>query len=137
VLVRTNEEMIETVIENVLENAISFSSDGDTIGIKLEPHGEFAELLIGDSGPGVPPHQLPRIFDRYFSSRATAEAGEKSVHFGVGLWIVRRNVEAMGGRVSAENRDPHGLMLRISLPLKRSGSRNEAGADGSRRLILS
>ncbi|HWK45600.1 MAG TPA: HAMP domain-containing sensor histidine kinase [Stellaceae bacterium] len=132
VVVRANEDMIETVIENVLENAISFSQAGDQIGIALGTRGDFAELLINDNGPGVPPANLPRIFDRYFSSRPSIETDEVSIHFGVGLWIVRRNVEAMGGHVTAENCPPRGLMIRIGLPLKRA-ARGEPAIDGNRR----
>jgi two-component system sensor histidine kinase ChvG len=133
VLVRANADMVETVIENVLENAISFSREGDSIGFKLEARGDWAELLIADEGPGVRVIDLPRIFDRYFSSRAAAPDGDdQSVHYGVGLWIVRRNIEALGGRVSAENREPHGLLIRILLPLKRPIGRELMG-DAARR----
>jgi|HubBroStandDraft_1064217.scaffolds.fasta_scaffold00296_26 two-component system sensor histidine kinase ChvG len=133
VFVRGNEEMLEIVIENVLENAVSFSCEDDAIGVKLEARGEWAELLIADEGPGVRGPDLPRIFDRYFSSRADAPSGDDpSIHYGVGLWIVRRNIEALGGRVTAENRDPHGLLLRIMLPLARPG-RSELTGDAQRR----
>jgi two-component system, OmpR family, sensor histidine kinase ChvG len=136
VVVRGNEEMLETVVENVLENAISFSCEGDAIGVKLEIRGDWAELLIADEGPGVRNPDLPRIFDRYFSSRADAPGGEDpSIHYGVGLWIVRRNVEALGGRVTAENREPHGLLLRIMLPLQRPGGRDLAGEPQRRAAI--
>jgi two-component system sensor histidine kinase ChvG len=136
VVLRGNEEMLETVVENVLENALSFSCDGDAIGVKLETRGDWAELLIADEGPGVRAPDLPRIFDRYFSSRAEAPGGDDpSIHYGVGLWIVRRNVEALGGRVTAENREPHGLLLRIMLPLQRAGGRGEMGAAPQRRPI--
>src|SRR5216683_4107511 len=97
---------------------ISFSPDGDSIGIRLEPRGEFAELLIGDSGPGVPREDLARIFDRYFSQRPPKIGhDDEAAHFGIGLWIARRNVEALGGSIRAENRQPNGLLLRIKLPL--------------------
>jgi two-component system sensor histidine kinase ChvG len=118
VLARANEEMVETVVENVLDNAISFSPDGDSIGIRLEPRGGFAELLIGDSGPGVPQEDLMRIFDRYFSQRPRKVGhDDEAAHFGIGLWIARRNVEALGGTIRAENRQPNGLLVRIKLPL--------------------
>jgi two-component system sensor histidine kinase ChvG len=76
-------------------------------------------LLIGDSGPGVPPGDLTRIFDRYFSQRPAdgEQYDDHSTHFGIGLWIARRNVEALGGTISAENRQPTGLLVRINLPL--------------------
>ncbi|HVJ51365.1 MAG TPA: HAMP domain-containing sensor histidine kinase [Aliidongia sp.] len=124
VMVRANADMVETVIENVLENAVSFSRDGDSIGVKLEARQDWAVLLIVDEGPGVPPNDLVRIFDRYFSSRTSAPDEDQAVHYGVGLWIVRRNIEALGGRVMAENREPHGLMIRIELPLKRASGRD-------------
>lgn len=136
VVVRANEEMLEIVVENVLENAISFSCDSDAIGVKLEARGDWAELLIADEGPGVRSPDLPRIFDRYFSSRAEAPSGDDpSVHYGVGLWIVRRNVEALGGRVTAENREPHGLLMRIVLPLRRASGRELANEPQRRPAI--
>jgi len=119
--VRANVEMLETVFENIIENAISFSKAGDRIEVRLAIVGDWADLSIADCGPGVQPTDLPRIFDRYFSSRPDRpENGDQSLHFGVGLWIVRRNVEALGGRVTAENRVPVGLLMRIRLPIRRS-----------------
>jgi len=119
VIVYANEEMVETVVENVIDNALSFSPDGESIGIRVEARGDVAELLVGDSGPGVPPQDLGRIFDRYFSQRPMRAPQDDSpgTHFGIGLWIARRNVEALGGSIHAENRKPHGLLVRIELPL--------------------
>lgn len=135
VVIRASEDMVETVIENVLENAVSFSPPNHPIAVKLSVSGDQAVLAIADEGPGVREADLPRVFDRYFSSRASAPDGEdEGVHFGVGLWIVRRNVEALGGRVSAENRDPHGLAVRIQLPLKRPG--RDLGGDSVRRTAV-
>jgi two-component system sensor histidine kinase ChvG len=118
VFVIANEEMIEVVVENILSNAISFSPKGESIGIRLAPVGDKAELLIGDSGPGVPEADIGRIFDRYFSQRPAHDPlDEHSTHFGIGLWIARRNIETLGGSIVAENRNPHGLLIRIQLPL--------------------
>lgn len=117
VIVYANEEMVETVIENLLENAVSFSPEGESIGVRLEARQGMAELLIGDSGPGVPDEHLGRIFDRYFSHRPARSPVEAQTHFGIGLWVARRNVEATGGSIEAENRRPHGLLVRVRLPL--------------------
>jgi two-component system sensor histidine kinase ChvG len=111
--------MVETVIENVVENALSFTPNGGTIEVRLDRVGDrHAELTVGDTGPGVPAENLERIFERYFSRRQHVRGQE--AHFGIGLWIARRNVEALGGMVRAEHRAPHGLLVRISLPLARS-----------------
>jgi two-component system, OmpR family, sensor histidine kinase ChvG len=118
VMINANEEIIETVIENLFENALSFSPEGASVGVRLEVRDGMAELLIGDSGPGVSAEHLERMFDRYFSYRPASEGpSEGQVHFGIGLWVARRNVEALGGTIMAENRAPHGLLMRVKLPL--------------------
>ena len=106
------------MLENLIDNAASFSPPGCEILIHLTRDGRFAHLTVSDHGPGVPEGQLERIFDRYYSERreeAASEAG--ATYFGIGLSIARRNVEAMGGTIEAENRAPHGLTVHIRLPL--------------------
>ncbi len=120
VVVYANEEMVELVVENIFENAVSFSPPGESIGVRLETRDRVAEFLVGDAGPGVPPENLPRLFDRYFSQRPD-NGTDGQVHFGIGLWIARRNVEALGGTISAENRRPNGLLMRVTLPLAEPG----------------
>jgi len=116
VIVRANFEMLETAVENLFENAISFSPEGGTIDVRLETRGRTAELSIADQGPGVPAADLDRIFERYFSHRDTS-GSDGNVHFGIGLWVARRHIEALGGTIAAENREPHGLLMRVRLPL--------------------
>lgn len=119
VMVRAGQGMLEVVVQNVLENAISFSPRGATIVVTLTASGETADLQIDDEGPGVDPSKIAYMFERYFSSRPrdAAEADtQPSGHAGLGLWIVRRNVEALGGRVGAANRIGGGLSVTITLP---------------------
>jgi two-component system sensor histidine kinase ChvG len=119
VIIYANEEMVETVLENIVENALSFSPRGGSIEVRLDRRGDrMAEVSIADTGPGVATENLERIFDRYFSRRPGME-GQAS-HFGIGLWIARRNIEALGGTIRAENRSPHGLLMRIELPVLRA-----------------
>ena len=116
-IVRAGQGMLEVVLQNVLENAISFSPRSGTIIVTLTVNGEMAELQIDDEGPGVDPAKIPHMFERYFSSRPDdGHEGAPAGHAGLGLWIVRRNVEALGGRVSASNRIGGGLSISIILP---------------------
>jgi two-component system, OmpR family, sensor histidine kinase ChvG len=112
------EEMIETVVENLIDNAVSFSPTASEILIHLTRDGHFAHLVVSDQGPGVPAEQLERIFDRYHSERrAEPTSDAQASYFGIGLWISRRNVEAMGGTIEAENRTPQGMAVHVRLPL--------------------
>jgi two-component system sensor histidine kinase ChvG len=121
-LVLGSEELIETVLENLIENAVSFSPTDSEILIHLTQDGRFARLIISDQGPGVPQAQIGQIFDRYYSERRNGTAIEAPpTYFGIGLWIARRNVAAMGGTIVAENRLPCGLTVHVRLPLALPG----------------
>jgi two-component system sensor histidine kinase ChvG len=116
IFVLGSEEMIETVLENLLDNAVSFSPPEGRILIRLTRDGRHAHIVVSDDGPGIPAERLERIFDRYHSERRPEAANETSSYFGIGLWIARRNVEVMGGTITAENHEPHGLTIRVRLP---------------------
>lgn len=122
VLVAANEDILETVVENLLDNAISFSPPDGTIFLALESDGSTAVLTVSDEGPGVDPEDTSRIFERYFSHRPQDGAADRrpqhgGASFGIGLWIVRRSVEATGGTIRAENRKSGGLRMVVSLPV--------------------
>lgn len=123
VAVRAGDDLMETVIENIVDNAIGFAPPGTAIEVELKRDRAAAVLAVRDRGPGVAAEDLERIFDRYVSLRgAQGDSGPSRVvpaegaHMGIGLWIVRRNIEAVGGRVLAENRPGGGLAIVIHLP---------------------
>lgn len=123
IMVRAGRGMLELVVQNVLENAISFSPAGSTVAVTLTSKEDTVELQIDDEGPGIEPGTIDHVFERYFSSRpgGAESSTEVAGHSGLGLWIVRRNVEALGGQVSAANRPGGGLSVVIVLP--RNGHR--------------
>ncbi len=129
--VLAGEELLETVVENIVENAISFSPEQGELAVILTREDNWAEIKVLDDGPGVPDALLERIFERYFSNRQEdAESDQRPCapslqpsiditgqQMGIGLWIVRRNLDAVGGEVSAMNRDRGGLMVTVRIPL--------------------
>jgi two-component system sensor histidine kinase ChvG len=117
--VRAGPGMLEAVVQNLLENAISFSPRGGTISVTLALRAATVVLQVDDEGPGADAHGIAHMFDRYFSSRsreASAPDAPPAEHAGLGLWIVRRSVEAMGGQVGAVNRPSGGLSVTVTLP---------------------
>jgi two-component system, OmpR family, sensor histidine kinase ChvG len=117
VIVIGGEELLETVAENVIDNALGFTPPGREVRIGLRRRREAAIFTVDDEGPGVPPDRIDKIFERYYSDRRAApqSIAHSGGNFGVGLWIVRRNVEAMGGRVRATNRSGGGFRMEIEL----------------------
>ncbi len=116
-----SEEAMEAILENLLENAASYTKNGQTVDVMLIVSGGYAHLTVADEGPGVAPEHLPQIFERRFSTRAwtpePAPGGQavEQQHYGLGLWIVRRNVEGLGGRIRATNREGGGFAVTVSL----------------------
>lgn len=119
VVVLAGGEVIETVVENVLDNAVSVSPHGEEIAVDLKAERGEAVLTISDRGPGVNDVHLERIFERYVSLRAPNQEQNGVSHFGIGLWIARRNLEAVGGSIHAQNRLGGGLSVVMHLPLAR------------------
>jgi two-component system sensor histidine kinase ChvG len=100
------------VITNLIDNACSFSPVGGEVRIALsrargesapdgERSGDQVIVTIDDDGPGIPPHALDRIFERFYTDRPGQGFGQNS---GLGLSISRQIVQAHGGRISASNR---------------------------------
>jgi two-component system sensor histidine kinase ChvG len=123
VFVVGSKQILDVAIENILDNAISFSPQDSAITVSLGKSSEFCELRIEDQGPGIDAEKIDRIFDRYFSLRPVTlseDDGDAALpHAGLGLWIVRRNIEALRGTVTASNIAPNGLQIRIVLPITR------------------
>jgi two-component system sensor histidine kinase ChvG len=114
------EDMFETILENLIDNALSFSPPGDPVTVKAWADNGNVIITVADNGPGVQPDQLNRIFERYYSSRTNREHedadGSGGIHFGIGLWLVRQQVQALGGTVTAENQATGGLVVTVRVP---------------------
>ncbi|MDF1719595.1 MAG: HAMP domain-containing sensor histidine kinase [Minwuia sp.] len=110
-----NEELLTVAIENPLENALSLLSRGRRIVVDVRPSARrMVEVRISDNGPGIPEDRLEFIFLRHVSIRE--ETGGDAGHDGLGLWLTRRNVEALGGTVTAELNRDDGLSIVLRLP---------------------
>jgi two-component system sensor histidine kinase ChvG len=114
VVVRGQAEALETVLENLIENALGFSPAEAVVRVALRREGVEAVLTVEDDGPGVAPERLSHIFERYYSHRPGTAPG---AHFGIGLWLVRQHVLLLGGAIQATNRAGGGLLMTVRLPV--------------------
>jgi two-component system sensor histidine kinase ChvG len=89
------------VINNLIDNARSFSPPGGTVQITCRRMKREIEIIVDDEGPGVPPESFERIFDRFYTHRPDQAFGQNS---GLGLSISKHIIEAHGGSVAVENR---------------------------------
>jgi signal transduction histidine kinase len=112
--VLADRERLVLALDAVIENAVGFTVDGDTISLTLHRAGRHATIVIADSGPGIPDGQLTSLFERFARSDPR---GSGLSNFGLGLSIVRAVAEAHGGNVSAQRSPLGGAAISLSLPL--------------------
>lgn len=114
-IVEVDIKKIDRVIQNLVHNAIKFCRPGDRITITLDGGKSGAvDVRITDTGVGIPPADLPHIFDRYFMGQRSAAADGS----GLGLAIVKRIVELHGSTVRATSRVNEGAEFSFSLPVR-------------------
>ena len=108
--------LIESALNNLLQNAIEFSPDGGVIGARVKADAHHAEIVIEDDGPGIPDYALPRVFERFYSLQRPGNGRKSS---GLGLCFVREAAALHGGTIALENRGG-GKGARATLRLPRS-----------------
>ena len=104
---------LHDVLRNLVENAVNYSPEGATIQIDARREAEAIALTVSDSGPGIPPDDLSRVFERFYRvDRSRSRPGGT----GLGLAIVKHLVELHRGTVTAENRPEGGAKFTVTLP---------------------
>lgn len=107
--------VVRRVLENLLGNALKFAPHGTAVRLAAARRGTFVAFSVSDSGAGVRPENLERIFDKYFQSDQPSETARKGK--GLGLTFCRLAVEAHGGKIKAENLPRGGCRVSFTLPL--------------------
>ena len=111
-LVQMDYVLMEQALSNLLHNAALHTPPGTRVRITAQVDGNDLLLSVGDRGPGLPPGDLERVFDKFYRAPGAAPGGT-----GLGLSIVRGLVEAQGGVVRAENRANGGARFIIRMPI--------------------
>ncbi|MCY4348609.1 MAG: ATP-binding protein [Thiotrichales bacterium] len=105
--------LVERVLENLIDNALSHSPDGGAIRIPIAAEGDAVRVMVSDSGPGIAPEHLPRVFDRFYQAD---NAHRGTAHAGLGLAIAKRIVELHGARLEVESALGRGTTFSFRLP---------------------
>ncbi len=109
-------EQFEKVITNLLSNAFKFTQEGGTVTISLKKEQDEAVITVEDTGQGIDPDHLPRLFDRFYQ----AEKSELQPGTGIGLALVKEITEQHGGQISVESEPDKGTSFEVRLPLAES-----------------
>jgi two-component system sensor histidine kinase KdpD len=112
--------LMTQVLVNLLDNSLKYSPSGSLIEVIASIEVLWLVLEVADRGPGVPEHDLKRVFDKFYRIPIPEGAGGT----GLGLSICKGIVEAHDGRISAENRTGGGLSIVIRLPISNSGEQH-------------
>ncbi|HEY6830792.1 MAG TPA: HAMP domain-containing sensor histidine kinase [Gemmatimonadaceae bacterium] len=113
-------DRINEVLGNLLSNAFKFTPHGGTVELILEPMDDDAVLMrVHDTGAGIPPEQLPRIFEKFY--QADNQRSARAAGSGLGLAIAKQIVEAHGGSILCESTPGVGTTFSIALPVRVSG----------------
>jgi two-component system sensor histidine kinase BaeS len=113
--VNIDHKRISQVLRNLLENAVAYTAEGDSITLSARQQGSWVETSVSDTGEGIPPEDLANIFKRFYrvdKSRTRATGGS-----GLGLTIARRLVEAHGGHIEAQSEPGKGSRFTFTLPV--------------------
>lgn len=107
------EDALETVLEHLVSNAIKYTPDGGSVNVQTRRNGQDVELVVSDSGIGIPAGQRERLFHEFF--RAT-NARQVAGGTGMGLAIVHAIVERLSGKISIESAEDKGTTVTVTLP---------------------
>jgi len=109
--------MLLHVFDNLVENAITHAGTGRWLGINVTAESSKVIVEVADHGEGIPPADLPRVFEKFYRRKGTRQRGT-----GLGLAIVRRIVDDHGGRVDMASVVGRGTTVLVSLPMVESHS---------------
>jgi signal transduction histidine kinase len=125
-LVNIDRLQLERAVNNVIDNAIKHTPEGGTVDVAVERRPDAVAIVVRDDGPGIPPDQIPHLFEKYASRPRNSRVDGS----GLGLFIVKAIVEAHGGSVQLDSAIGRGTTATLQLPLSGQHSAPSALARG-------
>lgn len=106
--------MIETIFNNLLENALKYSGEAAQIEVSVQQLNHICHIVIADQGPGIPDEEKDKIFEKFY--RVGNEISRSKKGSGLGLFITKEFIELHKGQIRCENNVPKGTKFIIELP---------------------
>jgi GAF domain-containing protein len=122
-LIQADPNRISQVLDNLIGNAIKFTSGGGTIDVSVLPYGEFVKLSVKDTGIGIEEGEQEKIFNRFY--QVDGSTTRRFSGTGLGLTIVQQIVEAHQGQVQVKSKPGRGTEFIITLPVSQSATPND------------
>jgi signal transduction histidine kinase len=113
--VKADPKSMEEIFSNLISNAINYSPEGGKVAVTAKGLGEYIEIRVEDTGIGIPPEELPKIFDKFY--RVKHPKTRQVMGTGLGLAIVKGAVEAHRGSIDVQSVLDRGTTFRILLPV--------------------
>jgi signal transduction histidine kinase len=110
-MVQADVDRIGHVFSNLLSNALKYTPSGGRVRVLAEPGQDVVRFVVEDTGAGIPPEHLPKIFERFY--RVPGQHGRSGV--GLGLAIAKEIVEVHGGSISAQSKVGQGSRFTFTL----------------------
>ncbi|HBH2660316.1 TPA: histidine kinase [Clostridioides difficile] len=110
---KINKEMLTRAFENLIYNALTFTPFDGKIILSMDKEDGFAIIKISDNGKGIPPENIPKVFDRFFTERDNNEPKGQ----GLGLYIVKSIIREHGGEIFVDSELGKGTVFTIKLSL--------------------
>ena len=114
-LVHTDVKMMDLILENLLSNAIKYTPEGGKVTLSASIEGKTAQILVSDTGIGIPKAEIKNIFKSFF--RASNAVNSQEMGSGLGLMLTRQLVKKLGGKLTFVSEEGNGTTFCVKLPL--------------------
>jgi signal transduction histidine kinase len=115
---------LKQIVINLLHNSIKFTPTGGQVWVRSRLQGDYVELGFRDTGIGIPPSEIPKVFDRFYRVRPVA--GEDPGGAGLGLTIIQQLLLRCGGSISVKSKLGEGSTFTVLLPIYKEGEGRRA-----------
>jgi signal transduction histidine kinase len=110
---------LDRILTNLVDNALKYTRHGE-VRMRLERDGDYARIVVADTGIGIPDEALPHLFEEFYRAKNAKDLEEEGT--GLGLAIVRDLVDRLDGRIAVESVEKEGTTFTVTLPLARQAS---------------